>query len=136
MPSARSRLGDWGEDIAGRFLEARGFRIRDRKYRCPRGEIDLVATEGKELVFVEVRTRRSNLYGTPAESITPAKAQRLIAACHHYVQHLDFSGDQVTMEAGSAPAPAWRIDLVAVQPVPGKPPLIDHLRNAVEEQSV
>ena len=132
MPSAKSRLGDWGEETAGRFLEARGFRILDRKYRCPRGEIDLVAMEGQELVFVEVRTRRSKLYGTPAESITPAKARRLIATCHHYVRNMDFSGNQGAW--ASAP-PAWRIDLVAVQPVPGKAPLVDHLRNAVEEPS-
>ena len=56
MPTAKSRLGDWGEDIAGRFLESKGFQILDRKYRCAMGEIDLVARDGEELVFVEVRT--------------------------------------------------------------------------------
>ena len=128
-------MGDWGEEVAGKFLEARGFRILDRKYRCPRGEIDLVAMEGEELVFVEVRTRRSNLYGTPAESITPAKARRLVSTCHHYLQNRRRVQDSGMGIRGASreTVSGWRIDLVAVQPVRGKAPRIDHLRSAVEE---
>ena len=61
MPTTRSVLGDWGEDAVGRFLERKGYQILDRKYRCRWGEIDLVARDGNDLVFIEVRTRRSKL---------------------------------------------------------------------------
>ena len=127
MPSPGSKLGDWGEEVAGRFLERQGFRILDRKYRSTWGEVDLVTRDGRDLVFVEVRTRRSNAFGSPEESITDAKADRLVATCNDYLQkHPDnLLGDHPDSVAG------WRIDLVSVLPVPGKPPRISHLRNAV-----
>ena len=53
-------------------------RLLDANYRCRWGEVDIVAQEGDELVFVEVRTRRGAEYGTPEESVTAAKARRLI----------------------------------------------------------
>ena len=124
MPTSRTMLGDWGEDAAGRFLEKRGYLIIDRKYRCQWGEIDLVAKDGDELVFVEVRTRRSKLYGTPQESVTEAKAGRLVAACEDYLQkHQD---------DGAKGETHWRIDLVAVHPSRGRAPRIEHVRNAGE----
>ena len=124
MPSARSKLGDWGEAAAGNFLQGQGFTILDRKYRCRWGEIDLVARDGEEMVFVEVRTRRNAAYGTPAESVTAAKARRLLATCQDYLQkHLTA---QLLADT------SWRIDLVSVRPVPGQAPRIDHLRHAVE----
>jgi uncharacterized protein (TIGR00252 family) len=74
MPSARSKLDDWGEEAAGDFLQRQGFTILDRKYSCRWGEIDLVARDREDLVFVEVRTRRGAAFGTPEESVTAAKA--------------------------------------------------------------
>ena len=65
--------------MAGRFLQEKGYRLLDATYRCLWGEVDIVAQEGDELVFVEVRTRRGAEYGTPEESVTAAKARRLIA---------------------------------------------------------
>lgn len=124
MPSARSKLGDWGEEAAGDFLQGQGFTILDRKYRCRWGEIDLVARDGEEMVFVEVRTRRNAAYGTPEESVTAAKARRLMATCQDYLQK--HPTDQPQADA------RWRIDLVSVRPVRGKTPRIDHLRNIVE----
>ena len=124
MPSARSKLGDWGEEAAGIFLQNLGFQILDRKYRCTWGEIDLVAKDGEDLVFVEVRTRRNASYGTPEESITAAKIRRLLAACQYYIDK--------HVESQTAANTGWRIDLVSVRPVRGRGPRIDHLRNAVE----
>ena len=69
-------------------------------YRCRWGEVDLVARDGPEWVFVEVRTRRSGAYGGPEESLTEAKKQHLALAAQHYLQEM---GD-VTAEAH------WRID--------------------------
>ena len=124
MPSSRSQLGDWGEEAAGRFLQGQGFAILDRKYRCRWGEIDLVARDGEELVFVEVRTQRTAAFGTPEESVTTAKARRLLATCQDHMQK--HPADQPEADT------RWRIDLVSVRPVRGKAPRIDHLRNAVE----
>ena len=56
--NGRKQLGDWGERIAEHRLTAKGYEILDRKWRCARGEIDLVAQAGQVLVFVEVKTRR------------------------------------------------------------------------------
>ena len=65
--------------MAGRFLQEKGYRLLDANYRCRWGEVDIVAQEGDELVLVGVRTRRGAEYGTPEESVTAAKARRLIA---------------------------------------------------------
>lgn len=117
-------LGDWGEDAVGRYLEKQGYRILDRKYRCRWGEIDLVARDGSDLVFIEVRTRRSKLFGTPQESMTEAKVGRLVAACEDYLEkHVDEKSRSETV---------WRIDLVSVHPARGRAPRIEHLRHAVE----
>lgn len=62
--------------MAGRFLQEKAYRLLDANYRCRWGEVDIVAQEGDELVFVEVRTRRGAEYGTPEESVTAAKARR------------------------------------------------------------
>lgn len=124
MPSARSRLGDWGEEAAGDFLRRQGFTILERKYRCRWGEIDLVTQDGEDLVFVEVRTRRTGAFGTPEESVTAAKARRLLATSQDYMQKHPADRPEADIR--------WRIDLVSVRPVRGGPPRIDHLRNAVE----
>lgn len=96
-------VGAWGEHIAYRFLTERGLVVRARNWRCAWGEIDLVAEDGEEIVFVEVRTRRSAEFGIPEETITPRKRQALIAAAQQYLaQH-------------ALEAKPWRIDLVAVE---------------------
>ena len=75
--AAKDALGKRGEAIAAGHLERAGLAIVDRNWRCPQGEIDLVARDGSELVFVEVKTRSSVAFGHPLESITPVKLARL-----------------------------------------------------------
>ncbi|HEX6030106.1 MAG TPA: YraN family protein, partial [Tepidiformaceae bacterium] len=72
----RRRLGDFGERLAANHLEAAGMRVLDRNVRVPGGEIDLLAEDGDDLVFVEVRTRRG-AEGAAVESLTPAKIRRM-----------------------------------------------------------
>lgn len=79
LTTHRIRLVKWGEGVAGRFLQEKGYRLLDATYRCRWGEVDIVPQEGDELVFVEVRTRRGAEYGTSEESVTAAKSRRLIA---------------------------------------------------------
>ncbi|MCQ9163137.1 MULTISPECIES: YraN family protein [unclassified Arthrobacter] len=74
---AKDALGLSGERLAADYLEDRGIRVIDSNWRCPSGEIDLVALDGAELVIVEVKTRRSRRYGDPLEAVTPAKLRRL-----------------------------------------------------------
>lgn len=75
--AAKDALGRRGEAIAARHLVDRGFAIVDRNWRCPQGEIDLVARQGRELAFVEVKTRSSVAFGHPLDAVTPAKLARL-----------------------------------------------------------
>lgn len=100
--SGRIRLGALGERAARGYLERAGLTVLDTNFRCPHGEIDIVARNAEEVVFVEVRTRRGRDFGSPEESITAAKARRLIATAQTYLQSRD-----------DLP-PDWRIDLVAV----------------------
>ena len=118
----RRETGILGEKLAKDFLRKRGYRILEANYRCTRGEVDLIAEHKDFLVFVEVRTKRSREFGTPEESITPAKMERLIAVASHYRQ---------THE--SLPQ-LWRIDVVAVElSQKGKPSRIELIENAVGE---
>lgn len=99
----RKRLGSWGESVAATHLEAKGYAIVARNWRCARGEIDLVARAGDVLVFVEVKTRRGRGMGTPEEGVTPGKAKRLLELGQRYLLAHDL--DDVE----------WRVDLVAVE---------------------
>jgi putative endonuclease len=82
---ARVRLGRSGEIAAAAELGRRGYKIVASNYRGPHGEIDLIARDGNCLVFVEVRSRRTNDFGTPAESVTPAKQRKIAATAQHYL---------------------------------------------------
>jgi putative endonuclease len=75
--AAKDVLGRDGEAIAVRHLEGKGYRIIDRNWRCAQGEIDIVARQNDETVFVEVKTRSSIAYGHPFEAITTQKLARL-----------------------------------------------------------
>jgi len=82
----RTEVGILGEKIAGDFLKKRGYHILETNYRCPEGEIDIIAQDKDCLVFVEVRSKTSTEFGSPEESITRAKIQRLVAVTARYCQ--------------------------------------------------
>ena len=77
-------LGKKGEKLVAAYLERRGMKIVKRNYRTPFGEADIVALDGEDVVFVEVKTRSSDAYGTPAEAVTKTKRDRYqkIAKCY------------------------------------------------------
>jgi putative endonuclease len=106
MPSARQGLGRRGEAAAAAYLRQAGLTIIAQNWRCASGEIDLIARQGTQLVFVEVRTRHTaSLNGpSPEESVGPAKARRLVALAYAYLEHA-----ALPVEA------PWRIDLIAVE---------------------
>lgn len=103
---SRKRLGNAGERLAAQHLQRAGYVVRAMNYRCQVGEIDIVAEESGDIVFVEVKTRRSTAYGLPEEAITPAKQRKLIAAAQTY------------LDAEGCSQASWRVDVVAVALTP------------------
>ncbi|HEB97807.1 MAG TPA: YraN family protein [Sedimenticola thiotaurini] len=85
MTGGRVR-GTAAEQQACRYLRERGLRLVASNFHCRRGEIDLIMQEGGDLVFVEVRYRRSERFGGALESVTPAKQRRIITAANHFLQ--------------------------------------------------
>ncbi len=121
MPTPRARLGARGERIASTYLEAKRYRIVGTNYRCPWGEVDIIAQHDQCMVFVEVRTRRSIEYGTPEESLTRRKQDKLVATAETYLQDLTTAPD------------SWQIDMVAIRlSSAGTNPQIEHIENVVQ----
>lgn len=87
MSPSRQRigLGRRGEELAAQELRRQGYEIVERNWRCPAGEVDIVARRGAVWAFVEVRTRRGEAFGTPEESITPQKRARMQAVAERYM---------------------------------------------------
>jgi putative endonuclease len=113
--AAKDELGRRGEHLAAEYLQALGFAIIDRNWRCTDGEIDLVARDGDETVFVEVKTRAGLGFGHPFEAITARKLARLRRLASQWCRaHPDVTG-------------LVRIDAVAVVAPRGEGPTIEHL---------
>ncbi|MCK4387590.1 MAG: YraN family protein [Dehalococcoidia bacterium] len=121
MHMNREEVGKLGEKLAQKFLKKRGYRIRETNFHWRRGEIDIVAQQKDYLVFVEVRTKSSLDFGTPEESITQSKKEKLIALALAYInahQNLPL---------------LWRIDVVAVEvDQKGKARRIELIQNAIQ----
>ena len=96
-------IGALGEKIAAKYLTGSGYRIREKNFRSREGEIDIIAEKDEFLVFIEVRTRTGNSYGTPEESVTAQKKERLIALAEAYIE------DREDLPS------SWRIDVVAIE---------------------
>ncbi|MGW8956194.1 YraN family protein [Paenibacillus sp. NPDC055715] len=88
----RKAKGALGEQAAASFLENLGYRIIERNWRCRSGEMDLIAAQEDILVFIEVRSRSSFNYGTPAESITARKITQVRQTAAVYL-HMNGIGD-------------------------------------------
>ncbi len=94
--------GNYGEEIACKYLQKMGYKILERNYRIRGGEIDIVAKDKGSLVFVEVKTRWSHEYGLPVESMTPWKIKYLLKTARFYIQKINW-GDK-----------EYRLDFVSV----------------------
>lgn len=118
MPTEKRKFGDKGEEIAANFLQKKGYNILEKNFLVRRGEIDLVAeSKEKELVFVEVKTRKNTAFGLPVESISPQKGLRLTAAAYSYLKKYHRENED------------FRIDVIGIL-FPG--PEITHIKNAIE----
>ena len=102
----RQIVGAWGEHQAAGFLLANGLQVLEKNYRTSEGEIDLIARDGDEIVFVEVKTRTNLNFGFPEEAVTEEKLEHLTTAAELYL--LEYLEEQ-----------DWRIDVIAIQGKPG-----------------
>ena len=91
ISSDSARLGVEAETMASNFLIDQGMKLKQRNYRTRRGEIDLIMESADCLVFVEVKYRKNNRYGTSAESITSKKCQKIISAAKEYLVTYGYS---------------------------------------------
>lgn len=118
---SKQESGKLGEQLACSELKKKGYRIIETNYHCRQGEIDIVARQKDCLVFIEVRTKTGNAYGSPEESVTAQKQRRLTATAMDYLgKHPDAPDD-------------WRIDFVAVEldPLTNKAVRIEVIENAL-----
>ena len=116
----RQHLGKVGEDLACRELRRRGYAILDRRYRTRAGELDIVARDGATVVFVEVKTRTHDRYGSPFDAITPRKRRKLWAMAEDYLSRKDLWGRPC------------RFDVVGITLSGDRSPLIQVVANAFE----
>ena len=113
------KSGEWGEKKAEQFLRRKGYRIIGRRVRIgKRDEIDLVARTSRELIFVEVKTRRTEAFGRPAAAVNRNKRRTLCRAAVRYLAAVRFRPT------------CFRFDVVEVVGLPGEDPVIRHIENA------
>ncbi len=120
MSLKRKEVGAIGEKLAADFLKKHGYKIIQRNFRCRGGEIDIIAQHKECLVFVEVRTKRSSGFGTPEESVSFIKREKLVSLANTYLQSCN------------NPPPNWRIVVIAVELTPdNRVSRLEHIENAV-----
>jgi len=119
MTTKRQRFGDAGEKAAEDLLARDGYRVVARKHRCPRGEVDLVLERGEILVFVEVRTRATAVFGGPEETVGAGKQRRIVRAARDFLARW------------RGPPRGARFDVVAILDRP-EGPLVSHIPNAFD----
>ena len=90
MTFKKKELGAKGEEVAVNYLKSRGYRIVERNYRIRFGEIDIIAEQGDDLVFIEVKTRSGTLFGSPFESVTKQKQKQLSKVALEYISKQGF----------------------------------------------
>jgi putative endonuclease len=113
---AKDAVGAYGERVAAQHLAAAGLVVLDRNWRCADGELDIVARDGSTLVFCEVKTRRGDDFGTPAEAVVPAKVRRLRRLATAWMTASGVRPEEV------------RFDVVSVRPQRSGAARVEHLR--------
>ncbi len=86
MKTQKREKGDYGEDLACRLLVKKGYSLIERNFACKMGEIDIIASDGKELAFVEVKTRKRTDFGLPCEAVDSKKQARLLKTAQFYLK--------------------------------------------------
>ncbi len=119
-PATHTELGKRGEDLAASYLKKKGYSIVTRNYRKRFGEVDIIARDGDTLVFVEVKTRSSQRFGTGAEAVDLRKQQQLSRIAQDYLVSRQVEYHQA------------RFDVIAVALANPQQPQFTHIKNAFE----
>lgn len=112
----KTELGTKGEDIACKYLANQGYIIQKRNFKCKSGEIDIIAKEKNEIVFIEVKTRTSKKYGNPSEAVTETKQKHIKKATEFYIYKHNLENNFI------------RFDVIEVY-LKGKIFCINHIKN-------
>ncbi|WP_061964386.1 YraN family protein [Demequina aurantiaca] len=114
--AAKDEVGRYGEDVVARVLTEQGWEVLARNWRCPDGELDIIAVDGGDLVAVEVKTRRGSAFGSPQEAVTWRKLHRIRRLIAAWLASQDRS------------FPGVRVDVVAVTVARAGAATVEHLR--------
>lgn len=115
----KQEIGKLGEDIAANFLIEKGYIILDRNFECRQGELDIIAKDKDEIVFIEVKTRTSNKYGTPSEAVNKIKQKHMLQSIKYYLFIRNLNQEFV------------RIDVIEVN-IKGNIVKVNHIKQAFE----
>lgn len=118
MDSNKRKTGNYGEDLACKFLEQLGYLIVERNYIYSHGEIDIIARDNEELVFAEVKYRTNDEYGLPELSISKGKQKLVRRTAEAYLFEHGIKDQNC------------RIDLIAILHLKDEKPRINHIKNA------
>ena len=110
------QTGSWGEELAADYLRSKDYVILERDWHSGHRDIDIIAQQDGCIVFIEVKTRRSTEFGSPAQAVDYHKQQNLLRAINHYIhyRHLDMP---------------WRFDVISIVGLPGGHPDIEHIED-------
>ena len=122
MNDTAKTIGDFGETSACTFLKHRGYKVVERNYSNYFGEIDIIARKGSYVVFVEVKTRKSDEFGRPSDAVNFSKQQRIVKTAQSYIMENELDAD-------------FRFDVIEVMYKPSvfggfKTYKINHIENA------
>jgi putative endonuclease len=112
-------LGKEGERVAEQYLKNKGYKLVERNYRCPVGELDLIVLDRRVVVFVEVKTRSGHGYGSPLEAVEFRKQRKMIQVAQYF------------LNAKKLHQRDARFDVVGIS-WPGREPVVEHVENAFE----
>ena len=115
----KQEIGKLGEDIAEHYLKQKGYKILDRNFECRQGELDIIATDKNEIVFIEVKTRTSNRYGYPSEAVNKIKQKHMLQTIKYYLYIRNLSDEFV------------RIDVIEVY-IKDNVYKVNHIKQALE----
>jgi putative endonuclease len=119
LNNGKQVLGKEGERIAEQYLKKKGYRLVERNYRCAAGELDLIVLDHRVVVFVEVKTRTGDGFGSPFEAVEFRKQRKMIQAAQYFLA-------EKKLQQRDA-----RFDVVGIS-WPGRDPMVEHIENAFE----
>ena len=112
------KIGKFGEDEAAIFLKQKGYKILERNFSCKRGEIDIIALDKNEIVFIEIKARVSVKYGLPSEAVTKYKLKHIYKTAEYYLYTRNLEKENC------------RIDVIEVY-IKNKQVIINHLKQVI-----